>query len=321
MRVGIQIEGQEGLTWEQWTRVAAKVELVGIESLWRSDHFMSDMGPADRPSLEAWTSLSALALITSRIRFGPLVSPVSFRHPAMLARSAAAVDIMSGGRLVLGIGAGWDADEHQAFGIELPPIGTRLDRLEEAIQVIKLLWTGGPVTFAGNHFQLKDATAFPRPIQQPGPPILIGGDGERRLLRIVATHADEWNSTVATPEEYRHKRDVLDGHCRDVGRDPATITRSWMGAICIGKTQRDVNQRAEWLGEHLPAGFIGADLQPIPVQEAIARDLWISGTPDQVASRLREWEAVGVERVMLQYFDPDDDEGLELIGELAGALA
>jgi F420-dependent oxidoreductase-like protein len=321
VKVGIQVEGQEGLTWEQWERIASSVEAAGLDSLFRSDHFMSDMGPSDRPSLEAWTSLSALALMTDRITFGPLVSPVSFRHPAILARSSAAVDIMSGGRLVLGIGAGWDEREHQAFGIDLPPLATRLGLLEEAIQVIKLLWTGGPVSFSGRYFQLREATAFPTPLQDLGPPILVGGDGERRLLRIVAKYADEWNSTVATPEEYRHKAEVLAEHCRSVGRDPTTITRSWMGAVCIGQSPSDVDKRAAWLGEHLPGGFIGADLRPIPVQEAIARGLWLAGTPDQVAARLREWEAAGVQRVMLQLFDLDDEEALHLIADVARAVA
>lgn len=321
MKLGIQVEGQEGLTWEQWERVVRAVDASPLDSLFRSDHFMSDMGPPERPSLEAWTSLSAAALMTSRIRFGPLVSPITFRHPAMLARFAAAVDIMSGGRLILGVGAGWDEEEHQAFGIDLPSIGERLDRLEESIAVIRLLWTGGPVSFTGRHFQLRQATAFPVPVQQPGPPILVGGDGERRLLRIVAQHADEWNSTVATPEEYRHKVQVLVDHCRAVGRDPDAITRSWMGPVCIGQSPEAVEERAAWFAEHLPRGFIGPDLREIPVSVGIKQGLWLAGTPEAIVARLRAWEAAGVQRVMLQFFDVDDTEALGLLGQVAQAVA
>src|SRR5439155_4654019 len=152
MRIGVMIEGQEGLTWERWFRIAERVESLGLDSLWRSDHFFSLSGHPERPALECWTSLTALAQRTQRIRFGPLVSPITFRHPALLARMAAAVDGLSDGRLVLGVGAGWNEAEHAAYGITLPPLKERFDRLEEGIAVIKALWTGGPVDLDGRYY-------------------------------------------------------------------------------------------------------------------------------------------------------------------------
>src|SRR5438094_1400882 len=205
VRIGVMIEGQEGLTWDRWFRIADRVETLGLDSLWRSDHFFSLMGHPERPALECWSSLTALAQRTQRIRFGPLVSPMTFRHPALLARMAAAVDGLSNGRLVLGVGAGWNEAEHEAYGITLPPLKERFDRLEEGIGVIKALWTGGPVDFDGHYYRLQGAAAYPRPVQQPAPPLLIGGDGEVRLLRIVARDADEWNTHAPGPDAYRHK--------------------------------------------------------------------------------------------------------------------
>src|SRR5437660_4568689 len=149
MKIAVMIEAQEGLTWEHWFRIADHVERLGLDSLWRSDHFFSLSGDRHRPALECWTSLTALAERTRRIRCGPLVSPMTFRHPALLARMAAAVDQLSQGRLVLGVGAGWNEEEHAAFGISLPPLRERMDRLEEGLGVIRALWSGGPVTLAG----------------------------------------------------------------------------------------------------------------------------------------------------------------------------
>ncbi len=298
MKIGVMIEGQEGLTWERWFRIADRVESLGLDSLWRSDHFFSLSGDRHRPALECWTSLTALAQRTQRIRFGPLVSPMTFRHPALLARMAAAVDLLSSGRLVLGVGAGWNVAEHEAFGIGLPPLKERFDRFEEGIAVIKALWTGGPVDLEGRYYPLRGATAYPRPLQQPGPPLLIGGDGEVRLLRIVARDADEWNSHAPGPEAYRVKRAKLEEHCRAVGRDPATIRRSWMGGILIGRDAAEVV------------------VPPAAAADEFRRRSWIVGTPDQAASQLDAWSALGVERVMFQWYNLDDLDGLGLLAAL-----
>lgn len=311
------VEGQEGLTWDRWFRIADQVESLGLDSLWRSDHFFSVMGETERSSLEAWVSLTALAQRTRRIRFGPLVSPMTFRHPALLARMAAAVDVLSGGRLTLGVGAGWNEAEHEAYGIPLPPLKERMDRLEEGIAVIRALWRGGPVDVDGHYYSLRQATANPRPMQRPSLPLLIGGDGEVRLLRIVAQHADEWNSHAAGPDAYRAKRARLEEHCRAVGRDPDQIARSWMGSVMIGRDDRALDERARWFNAFLPT------LRDVPVNRVgpalMAKGTWLWGTPDRIAEQLTAWTAAGVHRVMLQYYDLDDMDGLALLAEVARA--
>jgi len=311
------VEGQEGLTWKRWFRIAERVESLGLDSLWRSDHFFSVMGRTERDSLEAWTSLTALAQRTRRIAFGPLVSPMTFRHPALLARMAAAVDLLSEGRLVLGVGAGWNDDEHAAYGIRLPPLKERMDRLEEGIKVIRALWTGGPIDLDGEYYPLDGASGNPRPRQQPGPPLLIGGDGELSLLAIVARYADEWNSHAAGPEAYRAKRARLEEHCRTVGRDPKQIRRSWMGGVLIAKDRNALEQRASWFKTFLTA------LQDVPadqVIEALRSKSWLVGTPQEISLQLGEWAAAGVQRVMLQYYDLDDMDGLGLLAEVAKTI-
>jgi len=313
MRIGVMIEAQEGLTWERWFRLAERVESLGLDSLWRSDHFFSLSGHHDRPALECWTSLTALAQRSQRIRFGPLVSPMTFRHPALLARMAAAVDGLSDGRLVLGVGAGWNDSEHAAFGITLPALKERFDRLEEGIAVIKALWSGGTVDFDGRYYPLRGASALPRPIQKPAPPLLIGGDGELRLLRIVAQHADEWNSHAPGPDVYRAKRARLEEHCRAVGRDPNAIHRSWMGGILIGRDRSEVLEKGRWFHS-----FLGplAGGSPGAVPEVLRQRHWLVGTPDEVAGQVDAWSAVGVERVMLQWYNLDDLDGLSLLARI-----
>ena len=307
------LEGQEGLTWERWFAIADRVESLGLDSLSRSDHFFSLMGHPERPALECWTSLTALAQRTQRIRFGPLVSPMTFRHPAMLARMAAAVDLLSNGRLVVGLGAGWNDAEHQAFGIALPPLKERFDRLEEGIAVIKALWSGGPVDLEGRYYPLRHAAAYPRPLQRPAPPVLIGGDGEIRLLRIVAKDADEWNSHAPGPEVYKVKRAKLEEHCRAVGRDPHQIHRSWMGGILIGRDPNEVAEKGRWMQSFLSAL---SGVPPDAAPNELRRRSWIVGTPDQVASQLQAWSALGIERVMFQWYNLDDLDGLGLLAEL-----
>jgi F420-dependent oxidoreductase-like protein len=307
------LEAQEGLTWDRWFRIADRVESLGLDSLWRSDHFFSLMGHPERPALECWSSLTALAQRTQRIRFGPLVSPMTFRHPALLARMAAAVDLLSNGRVVLGLGAGWNDTEHEAFGIALPPLKERFDRLEEGIAVIKALWSGGPVDLAGRYYPLRGAAAYPRPAQQPGPPLLIGGDGEVRLLRIVARDADEWNSHAAGPEIYTVKRARLEEHCRAVGRDPASIRRSWMGGILIGRDGGEVSEKGRWVQSFLSAL---SGMPPDKAPNELRRRSWIVGTPDEAASQLDAWAALGIERVMFQWYNLDDLDGLGLLAEL-----
>jgi len=318
MQIGIMLEAQDGLNWDRWTRISQQVEGLGLDSLWRSDHFFSWMAKGERDSLECWTSLTELATRVRRIRFGPLVSPMTFRHPALLARMAAAVDGLSNGRLVLGVGAGWNEAEHAAYGVPLPPIKERMDRLEEGIKVIRALWTGGPVSLSGEYYSLKDATLRPVPEKQPGPTLLIGGDGEKRLLRLVALYANEWNSHPHSREIFEHKRRRLQEHCRDVGRDLETITCSAMLGVCIAADRNALAERGRWLASFLMSDRDGS---PDQILAGFRGRGWLVGIPDEIGEQLRNWEAAGVQRVMLQYFDMDDIEGLRLLGELARTVA
>ncbi len=318
MRFGIMIEGQEGLSWERWRRIAAAVEASGLDSLWRSDHFFSVMGQVERDSLETWAALTVLAQTTRRVRFGPLVCAMTFRPPALLARIAAAVDQLSQGRLELGVGAGWYQREHEAFGVPLPPLRERMDRLEEGIDVIRHLWGPDPATYDGHYYQLRSATCRPKPHQRGGPPLIIGGAGERRLLAIVARHADEWNCFGFDPEAYRQRRDVLTRHCERRGRDPETIRRSVMAGVLIAENDADLRHRAERLATILPA-LQGAAPEAIPARLR-ARN-WLVGSPAEVTEQAAAMGAAGVQRYMLQLFDLDDLEAIALVAAVHSQLA
>ncbi len=218
---------QHRTTWDRldacW-QVADGLEV--FESGWLFDHFYPLFVEPTQPCLEGWTALSMLLARTTRIRGGLLVSAVSYRHPAVLANMVATIDIASAGRLELGLGAGWFVDECEAYGLELGSLTTRFDRFDEALQVIESLLTQEKTTFSGKFYQLKDALLIPKPMQQPRPPLCIGGQGERRTLRAVARHADHWNAPALDAETFKRKLEVLHQHCADVGRDPSTITVS-----------------------------------------------------------------------------------------------
>jgi F420-dependent oxidoreductase-like protein len=301
----VMIEGQEGLTWDRWQTLARTAEEAGFAGLFRSDHLTSLAGDPRQASLDAWASFTWLATHTRRIRFGPMVCPLTFYHPALLAKRAAAVAELSGGRFDLGIGAGWHEGEHAMFGIPFPPLKERLDRLECGARVIRALGQGSPVTLEQPYYPLRDAQSFPLP---PGGavPLIVGGRGERRTLRIVAEHADEWNVTRVTPEEYAAKCRVLEAHCRTVGRDAATIRRSLMVPIVTGRTPPEVTARLARaraiftrLPEH-PAGWRDAG--------------FLYGVVAEVRDTLAGWEAAGIGRFMLQVLDMTDLEMLRLIG-------
>jgi F420-dependent oxidoreductase-like protein len=310
LKLGVMIEGQEGLTWDRWRRIMSRVEELGYESLWRSDHFLTFFGPAPTDALETWVSLTLTAVETSRLRFGPLVCSMTFRHPSLLARMAAAVDALSGGRLILGVGAGWNEAEHRAFGLPFPPVKQRMDMLEEGIEVIIRLFTDERASFAGRYFRLEGAPLLPKPVQRPRPPLLIGGGGERRTLRMVARYADEWNLPAATPQRYREKSERLAAYCAEIGRDPATITRSVMAGFLVGANAREVRRRAEAMQRGM-ARLATMDLDTMP--DLLRANGWLTGTPDEVTAQLRALAAEGVARVMLQHHAQTDFEVLELI--------
>jgi F420-dependent oxidoreductase-like protein len=224
MRVSFKTVPQD-TEWEPMRDVWLAADDIDVYSAgWNFDHFYPIL-QADRtgPCFEGWTMLAALATITRRIRLGVMVTGNPYRHPAVLANMAASLDVISGGRLELGIGAGWNEEESAAYGIDLPPLRERFDRFEEACTVLDLLLTKETSSFAGKHYQLVDARCEPKPLQKPRPPIVIGGGGEKRTLRIAAQFADQWNAPAATPDVLAHKIAVLHGHCADVGRNPAEI--------------------------------------------------------------------------------------------------
>lgn len=303
------IEGQEGLNWERWRAIMRRTEELGYESLWRSDHFFSLMGRPERDSLETFTSLALTAAETRRLRFGPLVAPMTFRHPALLARMAAAIDRLSGGRFVLGVGAGWNVPEHRAFGIPFPPLRERMDMLAEGVQVIRALERPGQASFTGRRYRLENAEMHPRPVQAPLP-LLIGGAGEQRTLRLVARYADEWNLPAATPERVREKTAVLERHCERERRDPATIARSVMAAFVIGEDDGAIARRLGALRDILPPLGQAPDAELL--QGLRARG-WLVGRPGEVVEQLGALAAAGVQRVMLQHHNQEDFASLELI--------
>jgi alkanesulfonate monooxygenase SsuD/methylene tetrahydromethanopterin reductase-like flavin-dependent oxidoreductase (luciferase family) len=302
--VSIMIEGQEGLTWPRWERLAAAVEAAGFHGLYRSDHLTGLFGYPERACLDTWASLAWLATATRRIRFGPLVCPLTFHHPAILARHAFAVAERSGGRLDLGIGAGWHEGEHRMFGLPFPSVKERLDRLECGARAIVALRGGAPVTLDQPYYPLVDAQTSPRPAAPL--PLVIGGRGEKRTLRIVADFADEWNVTRVTLAEYADRRRILEEHGRAVGRDVAGLSHSLMLPFVVGRTDAEIGRRlarATALFPRLPADEAGWR----------AGD-FLFGPPERMVEDLRRWHAAGVSRVMLQLLDMEDLDAIELIG-------
>ena len=297
MDVSIMVEGQNGLTWSRWQRIARAVEDLGFAGLFRSDHF-TNAAPPDRDSLELWTSLTWLAANTSRVRFGPLVTPSSFRHPVITARMATAVDDLSGGRLILGLGAGWQEREHTNYGFELLPLRARFDRFAESVEIItKLFGSADPLTYEGRHYRLRDAVLLPRP-RSGGPPILIGGNGERRTLGLAARHAVEWNATFQPAARWAELNRRLDGLLRRRRRDPASVRRSMMTGLIFGRRPAEVEEKLRARGRTR--------------EEMRARSV-IVGTPDEIVDQLDALHAGGLQEVMLQWLDLDDLDGLELL--------
>jgi F420-dependent oxidoreductase-like protein len=265
-----------------------------------------------RDAPETWATFVQTALQTRRIRFGPLVSPMTFRHPSLLARMAASVDRLSDGRLVLGVGAGWNEREHQAYGLPFPPVRQRMEMLEEGIEVILRLQGDAPASFRGKHYQLDGADMQPKPSQRPRIPLLIGGSGEKRTLPIVARYADEWNMTGATPDRFRAKSAVLDENCRAIGRNPAEIERSVMTAFLIGENEAALRKHCEAVQQVIPR-LARMDASEIPA--AAGEWGWLAGTPDDLIASIRALSAAGVDRVMLQHHDQDNDGLLRLIAK------
>ncbi len=292
-QIGLMFEGQWGLTWGRWRRLLDAAEALGYQSVFRSDHFT--IGSPEREALETWTSLSYAADRTHRIEFGPLVSPSTFRHPSVVAWMAAAVDDLSGGRLVLGLGAGWNEQEHRQFGVPFYDKATRFEMLEDSLEITnRLLHNDSPVSYHGKHFSLDNAILLPRPQRPGGPPILIGGNGKKKTLPLAARYADEWNGVFLTPKGYQEHVQLLDELLAQNGREPRSLKRSLMNQVVIGANDADLRQK----------------LESDPVMEGDKR---IIGTPSAVVDQIGRYVDAGCERFMLQRLDMDDMDGIELI--------
>ena len=303
MKLAIMIEGQNGLNWPRWQEIARMVEALGFEGLFRSDHF-TNAEPPDLDSLELWTSLTWLASHTGRIAFGPLVTPVSFRHPALTARIAAAVDDLSNGRLVLGLGAGWQEREHDKFGFDLLDLDERFTRFEEGIRVIKaLLGSDQPTNFQGKYYDLKEAVLLPRPQRPGGPPILIGGNGPKYTLPLAARYADEWNAVYLMPEQLKELNARLDELIEAEGRSPEDVRRSMMAGIVYAPERSELERKVE---KRTNGKRSVEDLRSHGV---------VIGNAEEVVDQLKRIEAVGLDRVMLQWLDLEDLDGLEGLAE------
>jgi alkanesulfonate monooxygenase SsuD/methylene tetrahydromethanopterin reductase-like flavin-dependent oxidoreductase (luciferase family) len=292
MRVGLMIEGQEDVTWEDWQALAHACEQHGIETLFRSDHYLSVFGRSERGSLDAWATINALAAVTSKVRLGTLVSPATFRHPAELAKVVVTADHVSGGRVELGLGTGWNEAEHEAYGFPFPPMGERMRAMEEQLQLIAAHWNGGP--------------AQPKPVQRPRPNLIVGGRGGPRSIRMAARYADEYNTVNKTAAECASIREQLDQECERAGRDP--IPLSLMVTWLSGEDRAELVDRAGRLAE-----WQAQDVEPEAFLEGLA-DPAIAGTVEENVERLRELAAVGVERVMLQHLLHRDLDAVEQIG-------
>jgi len=289
------IEGQDGVDWARWKRLVRAAEDLGFAGLYRSDHFTEPEGPI-KDALEMWTSLTWLADNTERIEFGPLVSPVSFRHPVVTAWQASAVDNLAGGRLRLGLGAGWQEREHDTFGFDLLDADNRFGRFEEGLEVVtRLLRSEKPVSFAGEFYRLRDARLMPRPPRPGGVPVVIGGNGPRRTLPLVARFADEWNGVFLTADEFADRNALLEDLLREVGRRPDSVRRTLMTRGVFGRTGAEVDRKLD-----------GAAREEMP-------EVVIAGTADEFVERLGRLSEAGVERVMLQWLETDDVDGLEAL--------
>jgi F420-dependent oxidoreductase-like protein len=301
MDLRIFVEPQQGASYEQQLAVARRSEELGFGGFFRSDHFLRiGDGDALPGPTDSWVTLGAIARETSTIRLGTLVTSATFRHPGMLAVQVAQVDEMSRGRVELGIGAGWFDAEHAAYGVPFPPTGERFDRLAEQLEIVRGMWTtpvGDRFSLDGRWWPVTDSPALPKPVQTPGPPIIIGGFGPKRTPALVAAHAAEFNVPFADVDVTAGLQAGIDAACEAVDRDPSTVLRSAAQVLCCGADEAEIARRAAAIGR-----------EPDEL-----RSNGMAGTPAEVADKLERFAAIGMERVYLQMLDLDDLEHLELV--------
>lgn len=305
LKWGLQSSPQH-VSYGELLQLWQRADVLGYDSAWLFDHFLPITGERTGPCFEGWTLLTALAAQTHRLHVGCLVTSVIYRHPAVLANMGATLDVVTGGRLELGIGAGWFEAETVAYGMPFPRTGERLAQLEEALQVIRMLWTQDYSDFRGRHFTLTQARCEPKPVQKPHPTIWVGGQGEKVTLRIVAEQADGWDMDMLPLGVYAHKLDILAQHCERVGRDPTTVRKMIHFAGVIAENERTAQQRAEALAQQWNTS----------VSELRGRVLM--GTPEQAAEQLMAYSERGVEHFVLSLAAPYDMKMVELyINEVA----
>ncbi len=310
MRYALMTEPQQGYSYQDILDAANAARAAGFETYFRSDHYSSFPGESGQPATDAWTTLAGLARDTAEIGLGSMVSPVTFRLPGSFAKIVATVDEMAGpGRIEMGVGAGWNEDEHAALGIPYPGTVERVDRLEEELAILRGLWDEPDGwSFDGEHYQVRNAIFRPR---RKRPNLILGGTGKPRSCRLGATYADEYNISSSNPAEVREIMARLDAACEKQGRDPATLTRSAMAGVLVGRDEADVARRTE----AQIAIFGGADDDAAAWLEA-RRDRWVLGTPDSARTRIAEYADTGVDRLLLQDFLPHDLDHIAVMGDL-----
>ncbi|HLG00840.1 MAG TPA: LLM class F420-dependent oxidoreductase [Acidimicrobiia bacterium] len=313
--IGLQIPGHtfpvpDEDIFDTIAGIAARAEEVGFDSVWVMDHFeqLFMLGGVDEPILEGYTTLAGLAARTSRVQLGTLVTGVTYRNPALLAKMVTTLDLISRGRAILGIGAAWFDEEHQAYGYgPLLPVRERMDRLEEAVQICRLMFTEKTPSFDGTHYSIKEVRNLPLPVQPGGPRIMIGGSGEKRTLRLVAQYADMANVFGTQPEVIRHKVEVLEKHCGEVGRDRAEITVTGLVTVVTGPTTEIANARKAAL------------LEAFNAPEEVAAEFAVIGTPDEVTEKIAALRGAGLDGVIVN-LGREDAADLETVAVAGAAL-
>lgn len=308
MDIGMMIEGQNGLNWERWIHIYQLAERLHFPSLFRSDHYFIG---EQQDSLDTYVSLAIAARETTGMRLGTLVSPMTFRPPVEIARMAAAIDLLSNGRFVLGMGAGWNEPEHRAYGIHFPDRGERSAKLVEAVALVRSLWAPGPANFKGKYYELNNANLLPKP-PEGRPWLLVGGSGPQRTLKVAAQFADEWNCVNTPAATYMDLKAVLDAHCSLFNRDPSTIKRSMMTFGIVGPSDKAVLHAAEIASHHVARGQYDAK----GLLAAAAERGIIHGTTDQVVHQLGTLAELGVQEVQFQHMDFDNDEVPEYLASV-----
>ena len=311
MRYALMIEPQQGCSYDDQLAIAKRAEAAGFEAFFRSDHYDSFPGESGRPTTDAWTVVAGLARETERIGLGVLVSPVTFRHPGVLAKIVATVDEMSGGRVAVGLGAGWNEEEHAHQCLACPPIDVRAVMLEEQLAILRGLWQEPDGwSFSGRHYTVPGSLFRPRPVQQPAPRVIVGGEGSPRSMRIAVRYADEFNLSSSTPERAAERFAKLDETARAAGREPSSLVHSAMAGVLVGRDAAEVERRSAALLEQFGLADAGT------AWFETRRPRWVLGTPDEARAMAGRFEAVGVQRLVLQDFLPWDLEMVDLLGEV-----